>query len=247
MTSDLIRVDMHLHTYRSFDCLSRPQAILAAAAERGIDRLIITDHNEIRGALEKVLAEDRGGGDVEEEGSGLGVAGEGVATHEGVVGRAGEGFDGCEVAAICEALGDVGAPGGDGGDAVGAVGGGVVVLDEGGQSLLDPRGVVLTEAEQVANELDLSAVNMRFVKPLDTELLQQLADSHELLVTLEENAIMGGAGSAVNEWLLAQGIQVQVLNLGLPDLYIEHDKPANMLAECGLDVDGAEEGSETGD
>ena len=101
-------------------------------------------------------------------------------------------------------------------------------------------GTLHANALQAADALNASVANMRFVKPLDTELLQQLADNHQLLVTLEENAIMGGAGSAVNEWLLAQGIQIPVLNLGLPDLYIEHDKPANMLAECGLDAAGIE-------
>ncbi|MFA5665205.1 1-deoxy-D-xylulose-5-phosphate synthase [Castellaniella sp.] len=101
-------------------------------------------------------------------------------------------------------------------------------------------GTLHADALTAAESLNATVANMRFVKPLDTELLQQLADSHSLLVTLEENAIMGGAGSAVNEWLLAQGIQLQVLNLGLPDLYIEHDKPARMLAECGLDAAGIE-------
>ncbi|GGJ09493.1 1-deoxy-D-xylulose-5-phosphate synthase [Halopseudomonas pertucinogena] len=101
-------------------------------------------------------------------------------------------------------------------------------------------GTLHANALAAAESLDATVANMRFIKPLDTALMQQLADSHELLVTVEENAIMGGAGSAVNEWLLAQGIQVPVLNLGLPDLYIEHDKPANMLAECGLDAAGIE-------
>ena len=101
-------------------------------------------------------------------------------------------------------------------------------------------GTLHANALAAAESLDATVANMRFIKPLDTALIQQLADSHELLVTVEENAIMGGAGSAVNEWLLAQGIQVPVLNLGLPDLYIEHDKPANMLAECGLDAAGIE-------
>ena len=101
-------------------------------------------------------------------------------------------------------------------------------------------GTLHANALAAAASLDATVANMRFIKPLDTALIQQLADSHELLVTVEENAIMGGAGSAVNEWLLAQGIQVPVLNLGLPDLYIEHDKPANMLAECGLDAAGIE-------
>ena len=101
-------------------------------------------------------------------------------------------------------------------------------------------GTLHANAMLAAETLNATVANMRFVKPLDTELLQQLADSHSLLVTLEENAIMGGAGSAVNEWLLAQGIQIPVLNLGLPDRYVEHDKPANMLAECGLDAAGIE-------
>lgn len=101
-------------------------------------------------------------------------------------------------------------------------------------------GTLHANALVAAEALDATVANMRFVKPLDTELLRQLGDSHGLLVTVEENAIMGGAGSAVNEWLLAQGIQIPVLNLGLPDIYVEHDKPASMLAECGLDAAGIE-------
>ncbi|HIZ49980.1 MAG TPA: 1-deoxy-D-xylulose-5-phosphate synthase [Candidatus Pseudomonas excrementavium] len=101
-------------------------------------------------------------------------------------------------------------------------------------------GTLHANAMVAAEALNATVANMRFVKPLDTELLQQLADSHSLLVTLEENAVMGGAGSAANEWLLAQGIQIPVLNLGLPDIYVEHDKPNSMLAECGLDAAGIE-------
>ncbi|MFO7704007.1 MAG: 1-deoxy-D-xylulose-5-phosphate synthase, partial [Halopseudomonas sp.] len=101
-------------------------------------------------------------------------------------------------------------------------------------------GTLHAQALTAAEVLDASVANMRFVKPLDTALIQQLADSHELLVTLEENAIMGGAGSAVNEWLLSQGKPVRILNLGLPDIYVEHAKPADMLAECGLDATGIE-------
>lgn len=101
-------------------------------------------------------------------------------------------------------------------------------------------GTLHANALVAAEALDATVANMRFVKPLDTELVRQLADSHGLLVTVEENAIMGGAGSAVNEWLLAQGIQIPMLNLGLPDIYVEHDKPASMLAECGLDAAGIE-------
>ncbi|MEH6501029.1 MAG: 1-deoxy-D-xylulose-5-phosphate synthase, partial [Pseudoalteromonas distincta] len=101
-------------------------------------------------------------------------------------------------------------------------------------------GTLHAQALKAADALDATVANMRFVKPLDSALIQQLADSHELLVTLEENAIMGGAGSAVNEWLLSQGKAVTILNLGLPDTYVEHAKPAEMLADCGLDAAGIE-------
>ncbi|WP_263264752.1 1-deoxy-D-xylulose-5-phosphate synthase [Pseudomonas sp. RIT-PI-S] len=101
-------------------------------------------------------------------------------------------------------------------------------------------GVQLTEALAVAELLDATVVDMRFVKPLDEALVREMASQHELLVTLEENAIMGGAGSAVGEFLAREGILVQLLQLGLPDTYVEHAKPAQMLAECGLDEAGIE-------
>jgi 1-deoxy-D-xylulose-5-phosphate synthase len=101
-------------------------------------------------------------------------------------------------------------------------------------------GVQVPEALQVAEKLDASVADMRFVKPLDEALVRQLVTSHELLVTIEENAVMGGAGSAVNEFLAREGLRVPVLNLGLPDYYVEHAKPAQMLAECGLDAAGIE-------
>ena len=82
---------------------------------------------------------------------------------------------------------------------------------------------------------------MRFVKPIDEALILQLADSHELLVTVEENAVQGGAGSAVHEVLARHGIVMPVLNLGIPDTYIEHGKPAEMIAQCGLDAEGIEQ------
>jgi len=77
---------------------------------------------------------------------------------------------------------------------------------------------------------------MRFVKPLDVEMLKQMAQQHDLLVTLEENVIMGGAGSGVNEYLQAQA--QPVLNLGLPDRFVEHGDTATLLAKCGLDAQG---------
>lgn len=113
-----------------------------------------------------------------------------------------------------------------------------VISRQGDKAAILSFGTLHANALIAADTLNATVANMRFVKPLDAELLQQLADNHSLLVTLEENAIMGGAGSAVNEWLQAQGIQIPVLNLGLPDTYSEHDKPASMLAECGLDAAG---------
>jgi 1-deoxy-D-xylulose-5-phosphate synthase len=79
---------------------------------------------------------------------------------------------------------------------------------------------------------------MRFVKPLDDALVLRLATTHELLVTVEENALAGGAGSAVLESLAAQGVEVPVLQLGLPDHFVEHGDPAQLLADCGLDAAG---------
>ncbi len=99
-------------------------------------------------------------------------------------------------------------------------------------------GPLLQEALQAAEQLDATVANMRFVKPLDQALLRQLAEQHEILITLEDNATIGGAGSGVNEWLAAQNIQRQVINLGLPDRYIEHGSREALLASCGLDAQG---------
>ncbi|MCG9031459.1 1-deoxy-D-xylulose-5-phosphate synthase [Laribacter hongkongensis] len=99
-------------------------------------------------------------------------------------------------------------------------------------------GSMVHPALAAADQLDASVADMRFVKPLDTALIRQLAASHELLVTVEENVVMGGAGSAVLETLAAAGITVPVLNLGLPDHYVEHGDPALLLADCGLDAAG---------
>ena len=101
-------------------------------------------------------------------------------------------------------------------------------------------GVQLAEALRVGETLDATVVDMRFVKPLDEALLRELADSHALLVSIEENSIMGGAGSAVSEFFAAENRQVPMLHLGLPDYYVEHAKPSQMLAECGLDEVGIE-------
>lgn len=115
-----------------------------------------------------------------------------------------------------------------------------VVRRRGGRVALLVFGVQLAEAMKVAESLDATVVDMRFVKPLDEALVGELAGSHELLVTIEENAVMGGAGSAVGEFLASKDLEVPLLQLGLPDYYVEHAKPSEMLAECGLDAAGIE-------
>ncbi|MFM2448302.1 MAG: 1-deoxy-D-xylulose-5-phosphate synthase [Pseudomonadota bacterium] len=102
-------------------------------------------------------------------------------------------------------------------------------------------GTLLYPALEAAEKLDASVANMRFVKPLDTELLLQLAHDHDALVTVEEGCVMGGAGSAVLEALQAAGVACPVLTLGLPDEFIEHGDPAKLLALCGLDAVGIEQ------
>jgi 1-deoxy-D-xylulose-5-phosphate synthase len=99
-------------------------------------------------------------------------------------------------------------------------------------------GSLVTPALQAGEQLNASVADMRFVKPIDHALIEQLARTHELLVTLEENAVMGGAGSAVSEYLHYLGIPCKVLQLGLPDEYIEHGDHTGMLRQCGLDATG---------
>ncbi|QQP98049.1 1-deoxy-D-xylulose-5-phosphate synthase [Lysobacter enzymogenes] len=97
-------------------------------------------------------------------------------------------------------------------------------------------GAIVPAAEQVAAELGLTLVNMRFVKPLDRALILELAKSHEGLVTLEDNVVAGGAGSGVSELLSAEGIVLPVLHLGLPDAFQHHASREQLLAEAGLDA-----------
>ncbi len=99
-------------------------------------------------------------------------------------------------------------------------------------------GVPLADALVAAEQLDASVANMRFIKPLDSSLVQELADSHDLLVTIEDNAIMGGAGSAVNECLMAQQHPVAVLNMGLPDIFMEQGSREELLADASLSSSG---------
>ena len=99
-------------------------------------------------------------------------------------------------------------------------------------------GAMLAPALAAAEQLNATVANMRFIKPLDEDLVLQLARSHTLLVTVEENTIQGGAGSAVAECLHRHGVQVPILHLGLPDKFIEQGEHAQLLKLCGLDADG---------
>ncbi len=99
-------------------------------------------------------------------------------------------------------------------------------------------GSMLHPALQAAEQIDATVANMRFVKPLDVDLIEWLAKTHDSLVTVEENVIAGGAGSAVAEALADRGIAVPLLHLGLPDTFIEHGDPALLLSQCGLDAKG---------
>jgi 1-deoxy-D-xylulose-5-phosphate synthase len=117
------------------------------------------------------------------------------------------------------------------------IGQGEIRRDGRGVALL-AFGSLLGNALEAAETLDASVANMRFIKPLDEQLILDLADRHELLVTLEENSLQGGAGSAVNETLMRAGHPVRVLNLGLPDRFLEHASQQEQLADACLDVPG---------
>jgi 1-deoxy-D-xylulose-5-phosphate synthase len=99
-------------------------------------------------------------------------------------------------------------------------------------------GAMLKPALEAGEALDATVANMRFVKPLDLELVKQLAETHHLIVTVEEHQVMGGAGSAVCEALARLKIEKRVLLLGLPDRFIDHGDPARLLASVGLDGEG---------
>ncbi|EPS8494364.1 1-deoxy-D-xylulose-5-phosphate synthase [Yersinia enterocolitica] len=113
-----------------------------------------------------------------------------------------------------------------------------IVRREGEKVAILCFGTLLAQAQIVADNLNATLVDMRFVKPLDEELVLELAASHQILVTVEENAIMGGAGSGVNELLMAKRQLVPILNLGLPDHFVPQGEQDEMRAEFGLDAAG---------
>lgn len=106
-------------------------------------------------------------------------------------------------------------------------------------------GTVLTSCMKAAEALNATVADMRFVKPLDESLIRQLVEDHDLLITVEENVVAGGAGSAVAEFLNQAGIEARIGHLGLPDRFVEHGKHGELLSECGLDAEGIEESIRT--
>ena len=112
------------------------------------------------------------------------------------------------------------------------------ILRDGKKVAILAFGTMVAPSQAAAELLDASLANMRFIKPLDTDLVVQLALTHDALVTVEEGSIMGGAGSAVAEALAAAGISTPMMMLGLPDKFIDHGDAAQLLASCGLDASG---------
>jgi 1-deoxy-D-xylulose-5-phosphate synthase len=99
-------------------------------------------------------------------------------------------------------------------------------------------GALVDSAQKIAERLDATIVNMRFVKPLDEKMIVSVAARHRALVTVEENAILGGAGSGVSEVLAMAGLQLPTLHVGIPDRFIEHGTRDTCLARAGLDLAG---------
>ncbi|MFC1665446.1 1-deoxy-D-xylulose-5-phosphate synthase [Pseudomonadota bacterium] len=99
-------------------------------------------------------------------------------------------------------------------------------------------GTMVAPALTAGDALDATVINMRFVKPLDEGLLEKLALTHSLFVTVEENVVEGGAGAAVSEFANTANLDIRIINLGLPDRHLDHGNHANMLAQCGLDAPG---------
>ncbi|MCP4089646.1 MAG: 1-deoxy-D-xylulose-5-phosphate synthase, partial [Gammaproteobacteria bacterium] len=112
------------------------------------------------------------------------------------------------------------------------------IVREGEKLAILSFGHLLPDANAAAEKLNATVADMRFVKPLDEELILQLVKSHEALITLEENTLLGGAGSAVNEFLAANNIKVTIKNIGIPDRFIQHGNTLDLKAEIALNQDG---------
>lgn len=123
-------------------------------------------------------------------------------------------------------------------DLVGIEIGKAIIRRHGEKIALLAFGSLLQNALAVGEQLNATVIDMRFVKPLDKELIIEICKTHSQIITLEENAIAGGAGSAVGEFLASQNILVSIKYLGIQDEFIEHGEPADLLKKCGLDIEG---------
>ncbi len=112
------------------------------------------------------------------------------------------------------------------------------IIHEGKNIAILAFGAMVENSKKAAKELDATLVNMRFIKPLDEELLKKLAETHKYFITVEDNVISGGAGSAVSEFIARENLKVSVKNFGLPDKFMEHGTREEILEEAGLDEDG---------
>jgi 1-deoxy-D-xylulose-5-phosphate synthase len=112
------------------------------------------------------------------------------------------------------------------------------IVHKGGRIAMLAWGSMVAPAIEAGKKLGATVINMRFIKPIDADLILEMAKSHDVLITVEENVISGGAGSAVNVFLQAQQILMPVLNLGLPDEFIEQGTREELLSQCGLDTKG---------
>ena len=112
------------------------------------------------------------------------------------------------------------------------------ILQQGNSVALLAFGSMVSSALTIGAELGATVVNMKFIVPLDETLIAEVATSHQALITIEENTISGGAGSAINETLHRHDINLPVLNIGLPNYYGEHGERDELLADCKLDLDG---------
>ncbi len=112
------------------------------------------------------------------------------------------------------------------------------IRHKGGRMAILAWGSMVTPALDVAKKLGATLINMRFIKPIDADMILEMAKTHDVLVTIEENVLAGGAGSAVNEFLQANKILMPVLNIALPDEYVEQGTREELLSLCGLDSQG---------
>jgi len=115
------------------------------------------------------------------------------------------------------------------------------MLDEGADVALLAFGTMVSPAQTLAKELGYTVVNMRFVKPLDTAMIDSLAQSHKLLISIEENAIAGGAGAGIAEYLSTTNSTTPLHIIGLPDEFVEHGDRNELLTKCQLDTQGLRE------